>query len=128
VVFVCTQNSARSQLARAAWARASDVPTASAGTRPTDRIHPRAVQIGRRHSLALGPAGPAPMSDVVRPGDLVVAVCDSAFEELPPTEQPALHWAVPDPARLDTDEAFEDAYQQICRRIELLAVAVATRL
>src|SRR5690348_2307636 len=34
VVFVCTHNSARSQLAAAAWARASHVPTASAGTHP----------------------------------------------------------------------------------------------
>jgi len=125
VVFVCTQNSARSQLAAAAWTRASQVPVASAGTHPAARIHPRAVRVGRRHGLALGKAHPAQIADVVEPGDLLVAVCDNAFEEL--TDQPLLHWAVPDPARLDTDEAFESAYQQITHRVERLADALRDR-
>lgn len=124
VVFVCTQNSARSQLAAAAWSRASPVPVASAGTHPAARIHPRAVKVGRRHGLTLGKVRPANIADVVEPGDLLVAVCDNAFEELPPAHQPLLHWAVPDPARLDTDEAFESAYEQITQRVERLADAL----
>src|SRR4051794_20099054 len=56
VGFVCTHNSARSQLAAAAWSRASRVPVASAGTHPAARIHPRAVKVARRHGLALGKA------------------------------------------------------------------------
>jgi protein-tyrosine-phosphatase len=119
VVFVCTQNSARSQLAAAAWTRASRVPVASAGTHPAPRIHPRAVKVGRRHGLVLGKARPAQIADVLKTGDLLVAVCDNAFEEL--TDRPLLHWAVPDPARLDTDEAFEAAYEQITQRVERLA-------
>ncbi|RPE47033.1 low molecular weight phosphotyrosine protein phosphatase [Streptomyces sp. Ag109_O5-1] len=43
VVFVCTHNSARSHLAAALWKRHSIVPTASAGTEPAQRVHPRAV-------------------------------------------------------------------------------------
>jgi ArsR family transcriptional regulator, arsenate/arsenite/antimonite-responsive transcriptional repressor / arsenate reductase (thioredoxin) len=43
VVFVCTRNSARSQLAAAAWRQVSGIPVASAGTHPADRVHPRAV-------------------------------------------------------------------------------------
>ena len=124
VVFVCTQNSARSQLAAAAWTQASRLPVASAGTHPAPRIHPRAVKVGRRHGLALGKARPAQIADVVETGDLLVAVCDNAFEELPATDQPLLHWAVPDPARLDTDEAFESAYEQITQRVERLADAL----
>ena len=45
VVFVCTHNSARSQLATALWAQRSMVPVASAGTRPAARVHPRAVRV-----------------------------------------------------------------------------------
>jgi protein-tyrosine-phosphatase/DNA-binding transcriptional ArsR family regulator len=124
VVFVCTHNSARSQLAAAAWSRASRSPVASAGTHPAARIHPRAVRVGRRHGLALGKARPAQVADVVEPSDLLVAVCDNAFEEFPATQQPLLHWAVPDPARPDTDEAFESAYEQITQRVERLAEAL----
>jgi len=49
VVFVCTANSARSQLAVALWQRASQVPAASAGTHPAARIHPGAVAAAARH-------------------------------------------------------------------------------
>jgi protein-tyrosine-phosphatase/DNA-binding transcriptional ArsR family regulator len=124
VVFVCTQNSARSQLAAAAWSRASRVPVASAGTHPAARIHPRAIRVGRRHGLALGKARTAQVADVVQPSDLLVAVCDNAFEELLATSQALLHWSVPDPARVDTDKAFEAAYEQITQRVERLADAL----
>src|SRR5688500_2728752 len=66
VVFVCTHNSARSQLAAALWLRRSAIPTASAGTEPARRVHPRAVRIARRHGLSLGAARPLPVADVVR--------------------------------------------------------------
>jgi ArsR family transcriptional regulator, arsenate/arsenite/antimonite-responsive transcriptional repressor / arsenate reductase (thioredoxin) len=54
VVFVCTHNSARSQLATALWARRSTIPATSAGTRPAPRVNPRAVRIARRHGLIPG--------------------------------------------------------------------------
>lgn len=122
VVFVCTRNSARSQLAAAAWARSSSVPGTSAGTHPAARVHPRAVRVARRHGLDLGDGSTADITSVAQPGDLLVAVCDNAHEELPPG-QAQLHWSVPDPVRLDTDQAFETAYAQITRRIERLAHA-----
>lgn len=123
VLFVCTRNSARSQLAAASWTRASRIPATSAGTRPADRVHPRAVRTGRRHGLHLDPGATADVADVARPGDLLVAVCDSAHEELP-SGQARLHWAVPDPVRIDTDQAFERAYQQISGRVSRLAHAL----
>jgi protein-tyrosine-phosphatase/DNA-binding transcriptional ArsR family regulator len=122
VVFVCTRNSARSQLAAAAWARASAIPGTSAGTHPAARVHPRAVRVGRRHGLTLDAGATADVVDVAQPGDLLVAVCDNAHEELP-AGQAQLHWAVPDPVRLDTDQAFETAYAQITQRVERLAHA-----
>jgi len=60
VVFVCTANSARSQLAAARWNAISPVPAMSAGTHPGVRVHPRAANITRRvERLAAAVAGPA---------------------------------------------------------------------
>jgi ArsR family transcriptional regulator, arsenate/arsenite/antimonite-responsive transcriptional repressor / arsenate reductase (thioredoxin) len=122
VVFVCTHNSARSRLAAALWQRRSPVPTASAGTHPAARTHPRAVAVARAAGLALRPARPSSVGAVLRADDLVVAVCDNAHEELGPGDR--LHWSVPDPARVDTDAAFERAFHELADRIDRLAPAV----
>jgi ArsR family transcriptional regulator, arsenate/arsenite/antimonite-responsive transcriptional repressor / arsenate reductase (thioredoxin) len=124
VVFVCTHNSARSQLAAALWADHSDIPAASAGTDPAPRIHPRAVRVGRRHGLVLHPAKTAHIHDVLRDDDLVIAVCDNAHEHLPAHPNRRLHWSVPDPAPVDTDAAFEAAYTDIADRINRLTPAL----
>ncbi|WP_173083125.1 arsenate reductase/protein-tyrosine-phosphatase family protein [Phytohabitans rumicis] len=121
VVFVCTHNSARSQLAAALWQRRSPIPAASAGTQPAKRVHPRAVRVARAHGLHLDPSRTAHVSDVVRGDDLVIAVCDNAHEHLPASVRPRLHWSVPDPAPADTDAAFEAAYRDIADRIDRLA-------
>ena len=135
VLFVCTQNSARSQLAAAAWKRLSDLPAASAGTHPAPHVHPRAIAVGRRHRLGLKPATTANLADVATPGDLVVCVCDNAYEELtvegaariPAPSAGTVHWSVPDPVRLDTDEAFEGAYNEITGRVRRLAQSLESR-
>jgi len=124
VVFVCTHNSARSQLAAALWRQRAGGPVTSAGTRPATRVHPRAVKTARRHGLALDPAATAHVDDVIRDGDLVIAVCDNAHEDLTGPHRPRLHWSVPDPVRVDTDAAFEAAYADLANRINRLAPSV----
>ncbi|GAA0808903.1 arsenate reductase/protein-tyrosine-phosphatase family protein [Spirilliplanes yamanashiensis] len=125
VVFVCTHNSARSQLAAALWADRTHRPAASAGTHPAPRVHPQAVAVARRHGLRLDPAGTAHVADVVGDGDLVVAVCDSAHEDLTGgAVRPRLHWSVRDPVRAGTDAAFEAAYDDLAGRIDRLAPAL----
>jgi protein-tyrosine-phosphatase len=126
VVFVCTHNSARSQLAAALWRNRTGRAAASAGTRPAARIHPRALKVAHRHGLALDPTGTAHVSDVLHDGDLVVAVCDKAYEDLTGHLRPRLHWSVPDPVRVDTDAAFEATYTDVAGRIDRLAPALAT--
>lgn len=127
VVFVCTQNSARSKLAAAAWGRASEIPATSAGTHPAERVHLRAERTARKHQLRLTP-GTSLFDDVVRLGDLVVSVCDQAHEELSASaNQPALHWSVPDPVLRDTDPAFERAFTEIASRVRTLAGALTVR-
>ncbi|MFC5943308.1 helix-turn-helix domain-containing protein [Micromonospora harpali] len=125
VVFVCTHNSARSQLAAALWRRRTHGADASAGTKPAARVHPRAVAVARRHRLELDPTRTAHLADVVAADDLVIAVCDNAHEELTGPVRPRLHWSVPDPVRIDTDEAFEAAYADLAGRVDRLAPAVS---
>ncbi|MFZ0157764.1 MAG: MarR family transcriptional regulator [Kineosporiaceae bacterium] len=139
VVFVCTHNSARSQLAAQAWAVVSDIPVASAGTHPAAAVHPRAVAVGRRHGLRLDRSRTHCIADTLKEGDLIVAVCDNAHEALTSSSpQPQatgsgaasvdrrgwLHWSVPDPVRAGTDEAFETAYTDLTHRIRRLAAAL----
>jgi len=125
VVFVCTHNSARSQLAAALWRDRIGGQAASAGTKPAPRVHPRAVKVAHRHGLDLDATGTARVADVVHDGDLVIAVCDNAHEDLSGPARPRLHWSVPDPVRVDTDEAFEDAYADLAGRIDRLAPIVS---
>jgi protein-tyrosine-phosphatase/DNA-binding HxlR family transcriptional regulator len=122
IVFVCTHNSARSQLAAALWSRASAVPAASAGTAPAPQVHPRALALAARHDLDLGRASTSHVDQTLRPGDLVVAVCDTAHEQLADLDR--LHWSIPDPVRTGSDEAFEHAYTDIAERVHRLAPAI----
>lgn len=125
VVFVCTANSARSQLAAALWRRASPIPAESAGTHPAPRIDPGAVAAARRHNLPLRARRPRPLSDVAAAGDFVITVCDNAHEELATDHESAVesgvHWSVPDPVRVGTDAAFDAALHDLTRRVADLA-------
>jgi ArsR family transcriptional regulator, arsenate/arsenite/antimonite-responsive transcriptional repressor / arsenate reductase (thioredoxin) len=124
IVFVCTHNSARSQLAAALWATSNPIPVTSAGTEPADRIHPRTIRVANRHGLAVEGSRTTHVADVLRPSDLVVTVCDNAHERLG-AGLDQLHWSVPDPALVDTDDVFEAAFADIAARIGRLALALA---
>jgi protein-tyrosine-phosphatase/DNA-binding HxlR family transcriptional regulator len=119
VVFVCTANSARSQLAVALWRDTSTLPVASAGTHPAPKIAPGARQAARRHRLPLQPLAPVELSTVLQTGDLVVTVCDNAHEELGGLDQ--LHWSVPDPVPLGTAAAYDDVIHDLGGRVHSLA-------
>ena len=82
VVFVCTHNTARSQLAAAIWRATSDVPAESAGTHPADEVHPSAIAAAARAGLDLSGATPRPLDDVGPGPALMVTVCDVAHERL----------------------------------------------
>ena len=122
ILFVCTRNSARSQLANALWQHASEIPSTSAGTHPADRIAQGAIEVARRHGVDLADLPPSQLDQVAREGDFVVTVCDNAHEEL--TRLGGVHWSVPDPLRVGTEEAFEQAFMDISRRVNGLAPRV----
>jgi protein-tyrosine-phosphatase len=119
ILFVCTRNSARSQLAAALWRGASSIPSVSAGTHPADRIAPGAVDAARRHGLDLPNLAPRSLDEVAGEADFIVTVCDNAHEEL--AGLGGIHWSIPDPLRLGTKDAFDHAFEDISRRITDLA-------
>lgn len=119
VVFVCSANSARSQLAAALWANSSDIPVASAGTHPADKVAEGTRAVAKRHSLTLFSSTPQRLTDIQDRDDFVIAVCDNAYEEL--GSSVSLHWSIPDPVARGDDTAFDDAYTELHRRITTIA-------
>ena len=115
-LFVCTHNSARSQLAAALWEQATRSPAASAGTHPAERVHPGAVAAGRRAGLDLSTSVPTDLDHVDLVPDVVVTVCDRAHEELDP-DPSWLHWSVPDPVPHASAAAFDAAVADLRGRI-----------
>jgi protein-tyrosine-phosphatase/DNA-binding transcriptional ArsR family regulator len=122
VVFVCTENAARSQLAAALWSAHSPVPVSSAGTHPAPHVHPGAVAAAHRHELILQGERPRLLDDILRPDDVIITVCDRAHEELPALQ--TTHWSVPDPARAGDDDAFDQTVHELTDRVARIAPAV----
>ncbi len=84
VLFLCTGNSCRSQMAEAIVnARYPLWRAFSAGTRPTGFVHPLAIQV--LHEIGIDHHGESKSVDRFRNNDfdLVITVCDDANEECP---------------------------------------------
>jgi protein-tyrosine-phosphatase len=126
VLFVCTANSARSQLAAAAWNAHHEVPASSAGTRPAAEVRREAIEAAARAGLDLGRARTRSVSEVVEDPDLLVTVCDVAHEELGLFRDGVarLHWSIPDPARAGSPAAFDDALAAVTQRVRTLGPRV----
>jgi ArsR family transcriptional regulator, arsenate/arsenite/antimonite-responsive transcriptional repressor / arsenate reductase (thioredoxin) len=125
VLFVCTANSARSVLAASLWRRASEVPSASAGTHPAQHTAPGALAAAARHRVPVRRTRPRHVDEVGMDGDLIVTVCDRAHEEL--GTRADLHWSVPDPVPAGSDAAFDEAFDELSRRVADLAPRLTTR-
>ncbi len=124
VVFVCSANSARSQFAASLFASRTDVPVASAGTVPAARVHPLAAAALANEGLSPLSARPQSASEVLREGDIVIAVCDQAFEELG-RDLIDLHWSIPDPAPgspADFTKALETINPRVARLADALSI------
>lgn len=118
VLFVCTHNSARSQLAAALWRDRVGTPADSAGTHPTDRVHPEAIAAAHRARLDLSTARPRLLA-TPDPGVQIVTVCDRAHEELDAHES-WWHWSIPAPSELGTPDAFDAVVTDIDTRLSAL--------
>jgi arsenate reductase len=118
VLFLCTGNSCRSQIAEAITnARLSDAWQAfSAGTDPTGYVHPKAIEVLQEIGILHQGTSKSVenMQDI--PFDLVVTVCDSAAEECPLWLGLGrrVHHSFPDPAKATgTEEQITATFRQV---------------
>ena len=115
LLFLCTHNSARSQLAAALWTARTGCPASSAGTHPAARVHRGAVAAARRAGLSLADAVPRRIGEVPE-GVQVVTVCDLAHEELVAAPE-WWHWSIADPAESGDARAFDAVVAELDTRI-----------
>ena len=129
VLFLCTHNAARSQIAEAVLRRrAGDrFEVASAGSHPGGSVHPLALRIIEEIGGDQNRHRPKGFEEVLeREWDLVITVCDQAQEVCPvlPSATLSAHWGVADPSRVQGSEeqrmaAFRDAQERLTKRIDL---------
>lgn len=125
MLFLCTHNSARSQLASALWTARSGRPARSAGTAPAARVHRGAVAAARRAGLSLDGAEPTALDrlDGIPASAQVVTVCDLVHEEL--DADPAWwHWSIPDPVAGGGASAFDAVVAELDTRIATVVAAL----
>jgi arsenate reductase len=141
VLFLCTGNSARSIMAEAILNKkgAPTFAAYSAGSHPTGRVHPLALQQLELARLPGADLRSKNWDEFAKPGapkfDFVFTVCDNAAREICPIwpGQPmTAHWGVPDPAAIEgpperIERAFREAFLLLDRRISLfLSLPIAS--
>jgi len=129
VLFLCTGNSARSQMAEALAEQLSGgaVEAFSAGSHPKP-LHPNAVRVMRARGIDLAGRRSKHLSEFTAwRFDWVISLCDRVREVCPefPGHPELIHWSIPDPARAgDTEEqthpAFERTANELTQRIPFL--------
>jgi protein-tyrosine-phosphatase len=141
VLFLCTGNSARSQIGEAILRNLSSgtIEVFSAGSHPRPEIHPLA-RIAASRVLGLDMAGQHPKSmDEFRSQrfDYVITVCDRAAESCPvfPNDPVRIRWSLEDPGEVQgTDEEKSRAFERTARdltariRIWMASPAISRRI
>ncbi|HEY7634306.1 MAG TPA: arsenate reductase ArsC [Gemmatimonadales bacterium] len=130
VLFLCTGNSARSQIAEKLLNHKGSERfiAESAGSQPAQEVNPYAIEALERHGLQWTGGHPRHVDGLVsREWDFVITVCDRAKESCPifPGQPVTAHWGMPDPAAVTGPKsakrrAFEDAVLVLSRRLDLL--------
>jgi ArsR family transcriptional regulator, arsenate/arsenite/antimonite-responsive transcriptional repressor / arsenate reductase (thioredoxin) len=129
VLFLCTGNSARSQIAEALLEQLSDgaVETASAGSHPK-ALHPNAVRVMRTRGVDISRRRTKHLDEFTSQRfDYVITLCDRVREVCPefPQHPDLVHWSIPDPAlegssARATLPAFERTADELETRIRFL--------
>lgn len=125
ILFVCTHNSARSQMAEALLRRrvGGAVSVASAGSHPA-QVHPMAIQVMSERGIDIRHQHSKGFEAFVGQSfDTVITVCDRAREVCPvfPDHPDHVHWSLPDPSSVEGKaarlQAFEATADQLAERI-----------
>ena len=121
ILFLCTGNSCRSQMAEG-WAHrlnGKEIEAFSAGTKP-HRIDSRAIQVMRESGVDISKQYSKPVDALAgKHFDYVMTVCDSANETCPifPVATKRLHVSFEDPPRLAAAAQSEDEALQVYRKV-----------
>jgi protein-tyrosine-phosphatase len=135
VLFLCTANSARSQMAEGLLRNASGgrVPVASAGTHPAP-VHKHAIRAMEKRGIDIRSQRSSGLDAIDGVDfDFVVTVCDHLKEECPdyPATGRRLHWSTPDPVSEGEDagklSAFERVAEDLATRIAYLIPLLSER-
>lgn len=133
VLFLCTGNSARSQIAEALLAElAAGVTAVSAGSHPKP-LHPNAVRVMAERGIDIAGRSSKHLDVFADESfDYVVTLCDRVREVCPefPDHPRQLHWSIPDPSHAGTTDAetyaaFQRTSREIETRIRFLLHALA---
>src|SRR5688572_15383209 len=123
LLFLCTGNSARSQIAQALVEHrsAGTVEARSAGSHPK-ALHPNAARVMAERGGDISGRPTTPLTRCARNRfDRVITLCDKVREVCPefPGAPIAAHWSIADPATAgDTDEATYDSFNEVADEIE----------
>lgn len=137
VLFVCTENAARSQIAEALlrYKGRGAFQVASAGSHPADRVHPMALALLREQGIEWNGVPKGFDAVVAQTWDLIITLCDRAREKCPsfPGQPTYAHWGMPDPARITDNavvqrHAFQDAVIYLRQRIDFLVLVPIDKL
>lgn len=121
VLFVCTHNSARSQMAEGILRHLShaQLDVSSAGSHPT-AVHPAAISTLRRFDIDISHQRARSLAEFAdHEFDYVITVCDRAREVCPtfPGSAQQLHWGFADPLAVDDERRRADLFDHIARRL-----------
>ena len=108
VLFICVENSFRSQIAEAYFSKyAPEGWTAtSAGVQPAGEVHPNAVRLMLEEGMDIGHKKPQAMTkELQEKADVVIIVCSGGPACPVVYAQHVEVWSVPDPAQMSLDEA-----------------------
>jgi arsenate reductase len=126
VLFVCTHNAGRSQVAAALLDHqaAGRVRVTSAGSQPADQLNPAVVAAMAEIGLDISAEFPKPLTaDKVQAADVVITMgCGDACPIYPGKRY--LDWNLPDPAGLDL-EAVRPIRDEINQRVRALVAELA---
>jgi arsenate reductase (thioredoxin) len=103
LLFLCTGNAARSQMAEALarMDHGEELDVVSAGSMPAGWVHPVAIEVMKELGADMTEAYSKPASAFIeQPFDIVVTVCDSAARDCPswPNAARIEHWSIEDPS------------------------------
>ncbi len=111
ILVLCTGNSCRSQMAEG-FLKSFDnnLYVVSAGTNPSDKVHPKAVEVMKEKGIDISSGKPKNVNDFINESfDYVITVCDGAKEVCPVFAgdvKHRLHIGFDDPAEAKGSEEF----------------------